>query len=81
MQLHGEHQRPGPFSLAKSHGHMRRIYARCICTSSLCQSLSSHMIKDKYYAWAILLSQVNMATLGECLPGTAIWRTINTSSP
>jgi hypothetical protein len=26
------------------------------------------MTKEKYYAWAILLSQVSMAILGECLP-------------
>jgi hypothetical protein len=31
---------------------------RSINTSSLCRSLSSHMIKDKDYAWAILLCQV-----------------------
>jgi preprotein translocase subunit SecE len=58
MLIHGEHQCPGPFSLAKSHGHRRRMFVRCICTSSLHRSLSSHMIKDKDYAWAILLSQV-----------------------
>jgi hypothetical protein len=32
MLIHGEHQHPGPFSLAKSCGHLRRISARCIYT-------------------------------------------------
>jgi hypothetical protein len=31
MLMHGEHQCLGPFSLAKSHGHLRRMSARCIC--------------------------------------------------
>jgi hypothetical protein len=37
-----------------------------------------NMIKDKYYAWVILLSQVSMAIGGECLFGVS--QNINTPS-
>jgi hypothetical protein len=67
MLIHGEKQRPGPFSLAKS----AWISEDNVCSMHMYLNYLSvldqvSMIKDKDYTWSILLSQVSMDIGEEC---------------